>query len=90
MLEDDLFLTAAVAVTCECDDLVSVWVEPWTGAAAFVTWSAGSDSGTVWSVVLIVADIVMLLVLALTEAVAGTAAILTSVVSARLTRFPFG
>lgn len=82
MLEDCLFLTPAVAVACECD-LASVWVAPWTGAApAFVTWSAGSDSGTVCSVVLIVADMVAALALLLLEVVvvvAVTAANLTSV-----------
>lgn len=63
MLDDDRFLTAAAAVACECDLLFSVCVVPWTGATAFVTWSAGSDSGTVCSVVLIVADIALLLLL---------------------------
>lgn len=41
-----------------------------------MTWSAGSDSGTVCKVVLIVADMVLLLALTV---VAGAAEILTSV-----------
>lgn len=91
LLDEDRFLTAAAAVACECD-LLSVCVVPCTGATALVTWSAGSDSGTVCRVVLIVADIALLLMLLvlfllipllpLTTASAGmggTAAILTSV-----------
>ena len=45
---------------CECD-FGSIWAAHCTGAPLLVMWSAGSDSGTVCKVVLIVADIVVLI-----------------------------
>lgn len=53
----EVLVLIAAEFVCVWVFVVSAGVELVVVLVLFVTWSAGNDSGTVWSVVLIVVDI---------------------------------